>query len=96
MTTLPPAFEDAIGRLAAGLAEREVAHTAADDDVADGLESMLVALGEATADPPERIGPLGLIRAIRDPEVQAGLGVLIGLARALGRRERGDGESVRA
>lgn len=62
----------------------EVAETAADDDVASGLENMLHALGDATSDDPEPVGMLGLAKALRDPEVKAGMGVLVALLRALG------------
>jgi uncharacterized protein YjgD (DUF1641 family) len=68
----------------------EVAQTAADDDVAGGLEDALAAVGDASSAEPERIGLVGLLRAMRDPEVQAGMGFFIALARAMGRR-RGDG-----
>jgi uncharacterized protein YjgD (DUF1641 family) len=63
----------------------EIADTAADDDVARSLESLLEALGEAGDHPPESPGVLGLVRAMRDPEVKTGMGFLIGIARALGR-----------
>jgi len=68
----------------------EVADTAADDDVARGLEDVLAALGEASSDEPERVGAIGLVKAVRDPDVQAGLGVVISLARALGQQTRDD------
>ncbi|WP_158855214.1 DUF1641 domain-containing protein [Halorhabdus sp. CUG00001] len=66
----------------------EVADTAADDDVARGLEEVLAALGEATSKDPEQIGTIGLLKATRDPDVQAGLGLVIALARALGQQTR--------
>lgn len=66
----------------------EIADTAADDDVAAGLENVLTALGEANAADPEPVGTIGLVRSLRDPEVKAGLGVLVALAGALGRRTR--------
>ncbi|MHB9286876.1 DUF1641 domain-containing protein [Halobacteriales archaeon Cl-PHB] len=62
----------------------EVADTAADDDVAAGLETALSAVGDAQNADPERVGPIGLLKAMRDPEVQAGLGFILALARALG------------
>lgn len=62
----------------------EVADTAADDDVAAGLESMLHALGDATSDDPKPVGMIGLAKALRDPEIKAGMGVLVALLRALG------------
>ncbi|MFB6128216.1 MAG: DUF1641 domain-containing protein [Halorhabdus sp.] len=66
----------------------EVADTAADDDVARGLEDVLSALGDATSEEPDEIGAIGLIKATRDPDVKAGLGVIIALARALGQQTR--------
>jgi len=66
----------------------EVADTAADDDVARGLEDVLAALGEATGEEPDQVGAVGLVKAVRDPDVQAGLGLVIALTRALGRQTR--------
>ncbi|WP_335998795.1 DUF1641 domain-containing protein [Halorientalis halophila] len=63
----------------------ELADTAADDDVAGSLESVLEALGEAGDQPPEPPGVLGMLRAMRDPDVQAGMGFLLAVAGALGR-----------
>jgi len=70
------------GRLA------EVADTAAEDEVASGLEDVLTAVGEASADGAEPVGAIGLVRALRDPDVKAGLGVLLSIASALGRQTR--------
>lgn len=72
-----------------GLAHRgerlgELADVAADDDTARGLQTMLMAVGTASASDPERVGPVGLVRALREPEVQTGMGFLVQLARALG------------
>ncbi|MFC7056976.1 DUF1641 domain-containing protein [Halovenus salina] len=63
----------------------EVAQTAADDDVRDGIETVLEGLGDAEHAPPEQVGPVGLVRGLRDPEVQYGLGYLLALASAIGR-----------
>lgn len=63
----------------------EVADTAADEDVARGLENTLSAVGEATDGGAEPVGMWGLMKAMRDPEVKAGMGVAIALLRALGR-----------
>ncbi|MFW6448701.1 MAG: DUF1641 domain-containing protein [Halobacteriota archaeon] len=65
----------------------EVADTAADEEVAAGLEAMLAAIGPAMSEEPEPVGMLGLARALRDPEVKAGLGRLLAIARALGRTD---------
>jgi hypothetical protein len=43
------------------------------------------ALASATADEPPRVGPLALLRALRDPDVQRSLGLLLRVAAALGR-----------
>lgn len=63
----------------------ELADAASDDEVAAGLESMLHAVGDATSEDPEPVGLVGLVKAFRDPEVRAGMGVAIALLRALGR-----------
>lgn len=62
----------------------ELADTASDEEVAQGLESMLHAVGDATSEDPEPVGVVGLVKALRDPEVRAGMGVAIALLRALG------------
>jgi uncharacterized protein YjgD (DUF1641 family) len=64
----------------------ELADSAADEDTRDGLATVLGAVGDAQSEDVSRVGTLGLVRATRDAEVQAGLGYLIVLARALGRR----------
>ncbi|MEF8775877.1 MAG: DUF1641 domain-containing protein [Haloarculaceae archaeon] len=63
----------------------EVADTAADEEVAQGLEHTLSAVGEATDGEAQPVGMWGLMKAMRDPEVKAGMGVAIALLRALGR-----------
>jgi uncharacterized protein YjgD (DUF1641 family) len=62
----------------------ELAETAADEDVAGSLESVLTAVGEAGDQPPEPPGVVGMVRAMRDPDVQSGMGFLLAVARALG------------
>jgi uncharacterized protein YjgD (DUF1641 family) len=64
----------------------ELADAAADGETRDGLTTALGAVGDAQSEEVSRVGTLGLVRATRDEEVQAGLGYLIVLARALGRR----------
>ncbi|MDG5777571.1 DUF1641 domain-containing protein [Haloarculaceae archaeon H-GB2-1] len=66
----------------------ELADTAADDDVARSLEAMLEALGEASDEEPTAVGAFGLLGAMRDPEVKQGMGFLVAVARALGRKRR--------
>lgn len=75
-----------------GAALGEVAQTAADDDTRDGIETLLKAVGEAEQEPAERVGPVGVVRGLRDPDVQYGLGYLLAVAGAIG-RERPTGES---
>jgi uncharacterized protein YjgD (DUF1641 family) len=72
----------------------EVADTAAEEEVAAGLEDTLKAVGEATNGDPEPVGLLGLVTAMRDPEVKAGMGVALALLRALGRDTAGDPREV--
>lgn len=63
-----------------------VADAAAEPETARGVESMLHAVGDANdlEEPPERVGIVGLLRALRDPEVQAGVGFLLAVAGNLG------------
>jgi uncharacterized protein YjgD (DUF1641 family) len=70
-----------------GAALGEVAQTAADDDTRDGVETLLESVGEAEQSSPEQVGAVGLLRGLRDPEVQYGLGYLLALASALGRAQ---------
>jgi uncharacterized protein YjgD (DUF1641 family) len=64
----------------------EVADTAADPDTREGTVTLLEAIGSATTDgPPDRVGALGLVRALRDENVQRGLGFLVAIARATGK-----------
>ena len=62
----------------------ELADTASEPETVQGLQSVLVAVGEATEEPPRRVGTLGMLRALRDPEVQVGLGFLLAVSKALG------------
>jgi uncharacterized protein YjgD (DUF1641 family) len=80
------AMDDEMIMTLAGTGSRlgEVADTAADEEVAAGLESVLHSVGDATDEAPEPVGVVGLVRAMRDPEIRAGLGVAIALLRALG------------
>nr|WP_252718667.1 DUF1641 domain-containing protein [Haloarcula sp. CBA1122] len=55
-----------------GAALGEVAQTAADDDTRDGIETLLAGLGEAEREPAEPVGPVGLLRGLRDPDVSTG------------------------
>ncbi|WP_256295716.1 DUF1641 domain-containing protein [Haloarchaeobius salinus] len=62
----------------------ELADTAAEPETVRGLERILEAVGDASAEEPEPVGALGLVKATRDPEVKEGLGHLVAIARALG------------
>jgi uncharacterized protein YjgD (DUF1641 family) len=64
----------------------EVADEAADPQAVQGLTRLVRAVGDAEAAEHDRVGPVGLVRSTRDPEVQAGLGYLLALARAVGRQ----------
>ena len=66
----------------------EVADTTADEDVARTLEGLLEAVGQAGSEPTEPVGAVGVAKALRDPEVKAGLGFFLSFAKALGRTAR--------
>ncbi|AEH39427.1 DUF1641 domain-containing protein [Halopiger xanaduensis] len=81
--------DDMVTDLAAtGATLGEVADTAADEDVAWTLEGLLEAVGEAGSEPAEPAGPIDVAKALRDPDVKAGLGFLLSLAKAMGRTTR--------
>ena len=69
---------------ATGTSMGEIADTAADDEVHRGLVRMLEGVGAAGAEEAEPIGPVGLLGALRDPEVKAGMGYLVAVARGIG------------
>ncbi|ELZ30517.1 hypothetical protein C475_00195 [Halosimplex carlsbadense 2-9-1] len=89
VSLLTAALDDEMVRSLAGTgaALGDVAQTAADDDARDGVETMIESVSAAERDPPERVGPVGLVKATRDPEVQHGLGYLLAVARAIGRAQ---------
>jgi uncharacterized protein YjgD (DUF1641 family) len=89
VSLLTAALDDEMVRslAATGSSLGEVAETAADEDASDGIETALTALGEADSETPERVGPVGLLKASRDPDVQHGLGYLVAMARAIGRTQ---------
>ena len=68
-----------------GAALGEVAQTASDADTREGIETLLESVGEAEQSSPEQVGAVGLLRGLREPDVQYGLGYLLALAGALGR-----------
>ena len=71
----------------------ELADEAADPETVRGARTLLRALGDA-GDPEttsREVGALGLLQALRDPEVKRGLAFLVALARGIGRElERGE------
>jgi uncharacterized protein YjgD (DUF1641 family) len=85
-TLLTAALDDEmVMRLArTGSSLGEVADTAAEPETARGIQRLLGAVGEAGGEPPEAVGAVGLVRALRDPEVKRGMGFLLALARGLG------------
>jgi len=86
------ALDDEMVRSLAGTGSAlgEVAQTASDDDTRDGIETLLEGVGEAEREPPEQVGPVGLLRGLRDPDVRYGLGYLLALAGAIGRERAAD------
>jgi uncharacterized protein YjgD (DUF1641 family) len=85
-TLLTAALDDEmVMRLArTGSSLGEVADTAAEPETARGIQRLLGAVGEAGGESPEAVGAVGLVRALRDPEVKRGMGFLLALARGLG------------
>ena len=84
---LTAALDDEMVRSLAGTGSSlgEIADTAAEDDTRDGLQTVLSGVGAAEGSEPEPVGPVGLLRQIRDPEVQYGLGFVFAIAKAIGR-----------
>ncbi|MFB6123285.1 MAG: DUF1641 domain-containing protein [Haloferacaceae archaeon] len=74
----------------------EVADEASDPDTVRGMRTLLRAMGDA-GDPDAEYAPVGLVgllRALRDEEVQLGMAFLVGLARGIG-KEVADAENYR-
>ncbi|MFC7044580.1 DUF1641 domain-containing protein [Halobacteriaceae archaeon GCM10025711] len=72
------------GRLGGNVGE--LADTAGDPDTVRGLNALLQSVGDASGgdEPPKKVGMLGMVGALRDDDVQVGLGYLIGISKALG------------
>lgn len=68
----------------------ELADTAAQDETRDGLAAMLNSVSAAEQAETVAIGPVGLMKAVRDPEIQHGLGYLLAIAKALGQQQSTD------
>ncbi|MFB6309921.1 MAG: DUF1641 domain-containing protein [Salinirussus sp.] len=60
-----------------------------DADAVEGLNTVIAAVGEAEREH-EPVGFLGLLRGLRAPDARAGLGYLLSLLRAQGRRLRSE------
>jgi uncharacterized protein YjgD (DUF1641 family) len=83
------ADDDMLTTLAAtGTSLGTVAAATADDDVRDGLLDVIEGVGRANAADAAPVGAVGLLQALRDPEVQAGLGYLVAVARGIGAANR--------
>ena len=65
----------------------EVADTAARDDTRNGIVALLNSVDAAERAEPTAVGPVDLLRATRDPEIQQGLGYLLAVAKALGQQQ---------
>jgi hypothetical protein len=78
-TVSDPEVVEALGALAS-LAPRllKSATLAAD------LDDLVASVGEAMREPAKRVGPFGLLSALRDPDIQRGLGQALLVARRLG------------
>jgi len=63
----------------------ELADTAGAPETRDGIETLLDGVGAAERAEPQAVGAVGLVRALRDPEVKYGLGYILAMASAIGR-----------
>jgi len=70
----------------------ELADTAAQEETRDGLTAMLNSVSAAEQAETVAVGPVGLMKAIRDPEIQHGLGYLLAIAKALGQQQSTDAD----
>ena len=85
--------DDMVRSLAAtGSSLGELADTAAQDETRDGLAAMLNSVAAAEQAETVAVGPVGLMKAIRDPEIQHGLGYLLAIAKALGQQQSTDAD----
>jgi len=92
LSLLSSALDDEMVRSLAGTGSAlgEVAQTAADDDVRDGLQTVLTSVGTAERETPEAVGALGLVNQLRDPDTRHGLAYVVAIAQAIG-QSRHDG-----
>jgi len=68
----------------------ELADTAAKDGTRGGLTALLNSVDAAENAETSSVGMVGLMKAIRDPEIQQGLGYLLAIAKALGQQQSTD------
>jgi hypothetical protein len=78
-TVSDPQIVEALGALAS-LAPRLLKSAT----VAAELDDLVASVGEAMREPAQRVGPFGLLKALRDPDIQRGLGQALLVARRLG------------
>jgi len=70
----------------------ELADTAAKDGTRGGLTALLNSVDAAENAETTPVGMVGLMKAIRDPEIQQGLGYLLAIAKALGQQQSTDAD----
>jgi uncharacterized protein YjgD (DUF1641 family) len=64
-----------------------------DQDTVEGMNRLFTAVGDVERGPEtdrNSVGVLGLVRSVWDADVRAGLGYIVAVLRALGRRRRAD------
>lgn len=65
----------------------ELADTTAEENTRNGLITVLNSVNAAEKSETDGVGPVGLLKASRDPEIQHGLGFILTFAKALGRQQ---------
>lgn len=70
----------------------ELADTASRDGTRGGLIALLNSVDAAERAETAPVGMVGLMKAIRDPEIQHGLGYLLAIAKALGQQQSTDAD----
>ncbi|MFW6048778.1 MAG: DUF1641 domain-containing protein [Candidatus Bipolaricaulota bacterium] len=66
----------------------ELLEPASNENTIAGLDKLLNAVAEASDpdNPPDKVGLMGLMKAVNDPDVQKALGFVIKLAKTLGKK----------
>ena len=70
----------------------ELADSTAEEHTRDGLIAVLDSVNAAEKSETVGVGPVSLLKASRDPEIQHGLGYILAFAKALGRQQSTDGD----